>query len=89
MSAYVYVMRSTLTGKHSVGATDDLARRVASSRRLTISDAPWECVYVEICNGMDEAKNRVQYLRSLEDQEKGIRFLYSSRINSRPGSGDK
>ncbi|MCB0711623.1 MAG: hypothetical protein KDD67_04760 [Ignavibacteriae bacterium] len=88
MSAYVYVMRSTLTGKHSVGVTADLARKVASSRRLTVSDAPWECVYVEICNGMDEAKDRVQYLKSLEDQEKGIRLLYSSRISTRPGRGD-
>lgn len=81
-------MRSTLTGKHSVGVTADLARKVASSRRLTVSDAPWECVYVEICNGMDEAKDRVQYLKSLEDQEKGIRLLYSSRISTRPGRGD-
>ena len=88
MSAYVYLMRSTLTGKHSVGVTADLARKVASSRRLTVSDAPWECVYVEICNGMDEAKDRVQYLKSLEDQEKGIRLLYSSRISTRPGRGD-
>ena len=85
MSAYVYVMRSTLTGKHSIGVTADLARRIASSRRLTVSDAPWECVYVEICNGMDEARNRVRYLRSLdnEDQDKGVKFLYTTRITSR------
>ncbi len=88
MSAYVYVMRSTLTGKHSIGATTDLDKRVASTRRLSVSDAPWECVYVEICKGMDEARNRVQYLRSLEDKDKRVRFLYSSRISSRHKNED-
>ena len=88
MSAYVYVMRSTLTGKHSIGATTDLDKRVASTRRLSVSDAPWECVYVEVYKGMDEARNRVQYLRSIEDKDKRVWFLYSSRISSRRKNED-
>jgi hypothetical protein len=85
MAAYLYVMRSSVTGQHHVGATSDLTGQVDSRRRVSSSDAPWECVYVEICNGLDEARTRVRHLESLEDREKGIRLLYTSRIASGPG----
>jgi predicted GIY-YIG superfamily endonuclease len=88
MSAYVYVMRSALTGRHSIGATAKLderfARRVHSAQKLSITEAPWECVYIEICNGLDEARQRAESLTAMEEDEGKVKLLYTSRINSRP-----
>lgn len=91
MSAYVYVLRSSLTGRHAVGSTTDLEKQIVRhsllSRQLANSDSPWEFVYVEICDGMEQAKERVQYLKTLQgnpESEAQIQVLYTSRVSSRP-----
>jgi predicted GIY-YIG superfamily endonuclease len=96
MSAYVYVLRSSLTGRHAIGSTANLEQRIAqytsSPRQLATSEAPWECVYVEIMDGLDEARKRATYLKSLkapQGEEDPIRVLYTTRINSRPNGGGK
>ncbi len=87
MSAYMYVMRSSMTGCHSIGATSTLDenfhRLVNSSETLPTNEGPWECVYVEVCSGIEEAADRARTLNSLEDTEKGIELLYTSRISRR------
>lgn len=94
MSAYVYVLRSSLTGRHAIGSTANLEQRIAqytsSPRQLATSEAPWECVYVEIMDELDQARQRASYLKSLQPQgeDDPIRVLYTSRINSRLGGGD-
>lgn len=92
MSAYVYVLRSSLTGRHAIGSTSDLEKQIVRytvpSRRVAASDAPWEFVYVEICDGMEQARERVQYLKTLQqgsDNEARIQVLYTSRVSSRHG----
>lgn len=85
MSAYMYVMRSAQTGEHAVGATSTLDenfhRLVNSSGSLPKNEGPWECVYVEVHDGMEEATDRARTLNSLEDPEKGVSLLYTSRIS--------
>lgn len=87
MAAYLYVMRSSLTGRHTVGATrtldDQFARSLRSSETMPECDGPWECVYIEVHNRMEEANDRVRILNSLEDPDKGVQLLYTSRISSR------
>ena len=86
MAAYLYVMRSSLTGRHSVGATrslDDNFARSVRSETMPESDGPWQCVYIEVYNRMEEANDRVRTLNSLEDPDRGVQLLYTSRISNR------
>lgn len=88
MPAYLYVMRSACTGRHEVGATVDLdlafAQGFGSTGNDGATDAPWECVYIEICDRIEQAKDRVAEITRLKDADNGIEFLYSSRIRTRP-----
>lgn len=89
MAAYLYVMRSSLTGRHSVGTTrsldDNFAGSVGRSDTMPESDGPWQCVYIEVYNRMEEANDRVRTLNSLEDPDHGVQLLYTSRISNRNG----
>jgi hypothetical protein len=89
MAAYLYVMRSSLTGRHSVGATrsldENFARSIERSDTMPESDGPWQCVYIEVYNRMEDAKDRVKSLNSLEDPDRGVQLLYTSRISNRNG----
>lgn len=98
MSAYVYVLRSSLTGRHTIGSTTDLEKKIArhssSHQLLTTSGSPWECVYVEICDGLEEARKRVRHLKDLQvaegtKDEENIKVLYTARINTRPYNGNR
>ena len=91
MAAYLYVMRSSLTGRHSVGATrsldDNFVRTAGASETMPESDGPWQCVYIEVYSRMEEARDRVRTLNSLEDPDRGVQLLYTSRITTRNGNG--
>ena len=90
MSAYVYVLRSSLTGRHTIGSTSDLEKQIADysvpSRQVAAPDAPWQCVYVEICDGIEQAEERVRYLKRIQKEPKNesqIQVLYTTRVSSR------
>ncbi len=93
MPAYLYVMRSACTGRHAIGATRDLddtfAQALNTDRNLGAADAPWECVYIEICDGIEQAEGRVAEISKLEDPDQGVELLYTSRIRSQTGRGGR
>lgn len=82
MPSYVYVLRSATTGQHLIGSTNDLERRIAdfnlrSARAFRRGDA-WECVYVEVCDNLEKARNRERHLKSLDGVDEKINILYSA-----------
>ncbi len=82
MPSYLYVLRSAATGQHHIGSTNDLQRRVAdynrlSSRAFQMGDA-WECVYVEVCDNLEAARDRERYLKSIDGIDEKIRILYAA-----------
>ncbi len=87
MPSYVYVLRSAATGQHYIGSTNDLHRRIAnynqsSSRAFKIGDS-WECVYVEVCDNLESARNRERYLKSVDGVDEKIKILYSTPSRDR------
>jgi putative endonuclease len=82
MSAYVYVLRSALTGQHYIGSTRNLQQRIArhnySNVKLTRPGGPWECVYVEVCDNLEAARHRERHLKSLDGVDEKIQILYST-----------
>ncbi len=82
MPAYVYVLRSAVTGQHYIGSTNNLNDRIAHYNRSTDRTyrpgGPWECVYVEVCDKLEDARKRERHLRSLEGVDEKIRILYTS-----------
>jgi putative endonuclease len=87
MPAYVYVLRSAATGQHFIGSTRNLQERIArhndSYEKVIRPGVPWECVYVEVCDSMDAARNRERHLKSLEGVDEKIQILYSTPWRSR------
>lgn len=81
MASYVYVLRSPVTGQHLIGSTNDLHQRIARhnsfSSRAYRSGNPWECVYVEVLDTIDDARKRERYLKSLDGVDEKIRIIYS------------
>jgi predicted GIY-YIG superfamily endonuclease len=82
MPAYVYVLRSAITGQHYIGATRDLQAKIArhndTSAMLSRPGGPLECVYVEVCENLDAARTRERYLKSLDGVDEKIRILYTA-----------
>ena len=82
MPSYVYVLRSAATGQHYIGSTNDLHRKIAnynhiSARAFQMGDT-WECVYVEVCDNLETARNRERFLKSVDGVEEKIRILYTT-----------
>ncbi len=90
MAAYVYVLRSSLTGQHHIGSTGNLQNKIARNNSVTRNIArpggPWECVYVEVCDCLEDARSRERYLKSLEGLEEKIMILYN-RSSDHTGRG--
>jgi putative endonuclease len=83
MPAYVYVLRSAVTGQHFIGSTNNLQDRIARHNttinlRTSRPGGPWECVYVEVCDNLDSARTRERYLKSLDGVDEKIRILYTT-----------
>ena len=82
MSSYVYILRSASTGRHVIGSTNDIDSRVAKYNRVFSggfrTGEPWECVYVEVCDNLSEARRRERHLKSLEGVDEKIKILYSA-----------
>lgn len=82
MPAYVYVLRSTVTGQHFIGSTSNLQDRIShynrTSGRTYRPGGPWECVYVEVCDKLEDARKRERHLRSLDGVDEKIKILYTT-----------
>jgi|WetSurMetagenome_2_1015567.scaffolds.fasta_scaffold179957_2 putative endonuclease len=69
----VYVLCSLSTGRHYVGQSEDLARRLFEHQhdlaRYTRGKGPWELVYSEEFSTRAEAMNRERFLKSGQGRE--------------------
>ncbi len=65
---YVYVLRSDASGRHYIGSTKDVSRRVAQHNtgmmRSTRGQRPWHLVYTEAFESLAEARGREMQLKS-------------------------
>jgi len=68
LKCYVYVLRSIPTGRHYIGSTADVARRLdehnTRSGRWTSAYKPWVLVTTEEFETRSEARKREAYLKS-------------------------
>lgn len=64
----VYVLRNTKSGRHYIGSTNDLIRRIAEHNRgqtkSTNVKGTWEIIYIEDYNTALEAKRREKLIKS-------------------------
>jgi putative endonuclease len=65
---YVYVLRSTKSGRLYTGCTSDLRKRLAEHNdgrsEYTKNRGPYELVYYEACIDMKDAYAREKYLKT-------------------------
>ena len=68
MQWYVYVLRSIPTGRHYIGMSSDVERRLqehnTKTGRWTSSLKPWELIALEMFESRGEAGNRERFLKS-------------------------
>lgn len=68
MFCYVYVLQSTKTGKHYVGFTHNLRRRLAEHNagksQSTRSGEHWEVIFYEAYRVESDARRRENYLKT-------------------------
>ena len=73
MAYYVYVLRSSVSGRLYKGVTDDVTRRLREHNdgrsASTKHWRPWEIVYVETCASRTEAVRRERYLKTGKGRE--------------------
>ncbi len=69
----VYVLRSASSGRHYVGQTEDLERRLLEHRtglaKYTRNRGPWLLVYHEQYSARAEAMNKERFLKSGQGRE--------------------
>ena len=68
MQWFVYVLRSIPTGRHYIGMSSDVERRLqehnTKTGRWTSSFKPWELIALEEFGSRSEAGNRERFLKS-------------------------
>ncbi|MBI4469748.1 MAG: GIY-YIG nuclease family protein [Acidobacteria bacterium] len=68
MGFWLYVLRSQGSGKHYIGSTGDLARRLAEHNggrhRWSNKYRPWSMIHTEEFENRSEAVGRERYLKS-------------------------
>ena len=69
----VYVLQSASNGKHYIGQTEDLGRRLLEHQsglaKYTRNRGPWSLIYQEKCANRTEAMRRERYLKSGQGRE--------------------
>ena len=64
----VYILKNDLSGRHYIGSTMDLERRISEHNRgqtkSTKQKGIWEIVYTEEFNNILEAKRRERQIKS-------------------------
>ncbi|MBZ5596337.1 MAG: GIY-YIG nuclease family protein [Acidobacteriia bacterium] len=85
MKYFVYVLRSIPTGRHYIGSTADVARRLnehnTRNGRWTSAFKPWEVAATEEFETRGEARSREAYLKSRAGISERLR-LYGSLEDS-------
>lgn len=70
---FVYIIRSSLTGKNYTGLTSNIERRLKEHNegktRSTKHGKPWELVYKEELPSLLKARQREKYLKSGSGRE--------------------
>jgi putative endonuclease len=68
MSYYVYILRSEKDGRHYIGSTSDVERRLAwhnaGKQRSTKSRTPFVIVHTEVFDNKTEALKREKQIKS-------------------------
>jgi len=68
MSYYVYILRSKKDGRHYIGSTSDVERRLAwhnaGKQRSTKSRTPFVIVHTEVFDNKTEALKREKQIKS-------------------------
>lgn len=66
----VYILRNSLTGRHYIGNTNDLVRRLSEHNRghtrSTRQKGEWEVIYKEEYNDSIEARRRELQIKSFK-----------------------
>lgn len=80
MFYYVYILESLVDGKHYIGFTTNLKRRLVEHERgLNFSTAfrrPFKLIYFEGCLSEKDAKRREHYLKSTQGRKfTGLRLI--------------
>lgn len=64
----VYILRNTISGRHYIGSSNDLVRRIAEHNRghtkSTRQKGNWELIYTEQYNSEHEARTREMVIKS-------------------------
>ncbi len=80
---YVYILRSTITGKIYKGFTKDLKRRFEEHNRgdatSTKSGKPWILVYYEAFNNKTDARREELFLKTGKGKER-VQYLLSTTL---------
>lgn len=74
-----YILKNSLTGKHYIGSTNDLLRRIAEHNRgqtkSTKRKGVWKIIYTEEYSTALEAKRREKLIKSYKGGN-GFRKLF-------------
>ncbi len=85
MPYFVYVLRSEWDGKHYIGSTEDVTRRLSEHNRGRTRSLkrrrPLELVYVEKFDSSEQARKREKQLKSFKGGE-AFRRLLAERCQS-------
>ncbi|MGH9804388.1 MAG: GIY-YIG nuclease family protein [Candidatus Acidiferrales bacterium] len=75
MPAFVYILRNETSGRHYIGSTNDMRRRLADHARgntpSTRNRGPWKLVYSEECRDLTAARKREREIKSFKG---GLKF---------------
>ena len=81
---YVYILESGSDGKHYIGYTDNLKRRLKEHEQGTTFSTkfrlPFKLIYFEACLSNTDAKRREKYLKTTQGRRfTGLRLLEYKR----------
>jgi putative endonuclease len=66
----VYILKNNLTGRHYIGSTNNLERRISEHNRgqnkSTRSIGVWQLIYLENFSSSTEAKNKERKIKSFK-----------------------
>lgn len=77
---YVYILQSRKTGRHYIGSTQDVTKRLQEHNRgkmkSTKHGSPWEVMYTEAVGSRSQAFGREQQLKRYKSGEAVRRLIH-------------